>query len=895
MHKSNYNINLTLKQARKNGELVSIGQNQAILSLFRILGKTYNQYSLNTLFEEKRKIKNRRSNAENITKLLEIESTIDQTLFVPQFISLVIDKKSHYNHIVDKHFVVNGREYVRMACGAGHARNNRVIFVQKEYEKQLKTILNNGRKDVPIILSKFNAYFALAFSSILPVSNVKFCVIPDYEVEREEVVDFVDDHERIIERKMNLSFNLFDGQGIISPKQAAKWAKEIGIEDYIPSTFIIRNIFLKGMVCVMDFHSFAQQNQKFTMKDVWGNDVDIRTVDLILTASQFKMWNAYDSLKDYSDKLVKNHMTWGISRFAPKVENEFSFSNYQFLQALDINDDEIIYNLCDKTLEYFDGVVNKDVDKTLIYLLGKIINDYDENIIDKINDNVAKALILNKELIDDPFIKSHLIHSLNKKIKESYIGNLIFDGNYQTMIADPYAFMQYALGLFPITGLLNNKEHYSKFWLDKDVKEIVAMRAPLTWRSEVNKLNIVENSNINHWYQYLKSGIVYNIYGIDTMLEADSDFDGDLSFTTDAPEIVNNVFGGNPITYEKKKGEKKCVLESDLAHIDSYSFDTRIGYITNNSTTLYAMLPMFDRNSKEYNEIINRLKYCRFLQGTEIDKTKNLTSTEFPKHWTTYTSIKMDMSDDDKDLAQFNNSILIEKRPYFFRYLYSYLNKKYLKHLKNYTNYCISYFGFDIKVLVEKYRNGETLSDKEKEVISNYNRYNPLLETNCLMNNICNYMETHIKEIKKKTKHDIIKEKIQLLKNTDIELDKEKLKKLYDLYKRYKREKRNFVNVKDANGEEIYKTIEQYNKIILQEAYEISSDISELANLAVTLCYDMYPNDSKTFAWNIFGDGIIKNIMFNNSGHKRYIPFLDNTNGDIQYLGSKYLLKEINI
>ncbi len=893
MHKSNYNIDLTVKQARKNGELVSIGQNQAILSLFKLLGKNYNQYSLDALFEEKRKIKNRRSNADNISKLLEIEKTIDNTLFIPQIISLVVDKKSHYKNIVEKHFVVNGREYVRMACGAGHARNNKVIFIQKEYEKQLKTILNNGRKDIPIILSKFNAYFALAFSSILPVSNVKFCVIPDYETTREEIVDFVDDHEMVVEKKLDLSFNLFDGQGIISPRQAEKWAKEIGIDDYIPSTFIIRNIFLKGMVCVMDFHSFAQQNQTFLMKDVWGNDVDIRTVDLILTASQFKMWNAYDSLKDYNNNLVKNHMTWGISRFAPNVENEFSFSNYQFLQSLNIHDEDVIHKLCDKTLEYFDGVVNKDINKTLIYLLGKVLNEYDENILDKVNDNVAKALILNNDLIDDPFIKSHLIHSLNRKIKDAYIGNLIFDGNYQTMISDPYAFMQYALGL-PITGLLGDKEHYSRFWVDKNVKEVVAMRAPLTWRSEANKLHVVNNDNINNWYQYLKSGIVYNIYGIDTMLEADSDFDGDLSFTTNAPEIVNNTYGGNPITYEKKKGNKQCVLESDLAHIDSYSFDTRIGYITNNSTTLYAMLPMFEKDSKEYDEIINRLKYCRFLQGTEIDKTKNLTNTEFPKHWTTYTSIKDDMMSSEKDLAQFNNSVLIDKRPYFFRYLYSYLNKKYLKHLKNYTNYCISYFGFDIKVLVEKYKGGEVLSDKEKEVINNYYKYNPLLETDCLMNNICRYMERSIKEIKKRTKRDIVKEKIQLLKNAEIELDKEKLKKLYDLYKKYKREKRNFINIKDSDGEEVYKTIEQYNKVVLQESYEISSDVCELANLAVTLCYDMYPSDSKTFAWNIFGDGIIKNIVFNNKSNKAIVPFLEK-GGNIQYLGSTYQLKEIAI
>lgn len=98
-----------------------------------------------------------------------------------------------------------------------------------------------------------------------------------------------------------------------------------------------------------------------------------------------------------------------------------------------------------------------------------------------------------------------------------------------------------------------------------------------------------------------------------------SDFDGDIVFTSDNKFMVENTFGGNPITYQKKPTEKKYIDTKDLYKADLLSFDTKIGYITNSSTTLYSMLPLFEEGSKEYKTILHRLKECRVAQGNEID------------------------------------------------------------------------------------------------------------------------------------------------------------------------------------------------------------------------------------------------------------------------------------
>jgi hypothetical protein len=277
---------------------------------------------------------------------------------------------------------------------------------------------------------------------------------------------------------------------------------------------------MKGMLAVIDFHKFSEEvAESHIIKDIWGNDVNVRDMDVILTESQLKLWNAFSSCQQYVSNCRQNGLIWGVSRYTPKEENKFVFSNYQFLQAQDLKEDDV-ESLCDKTVDYFSNIVKDDINYTLLYLLGKVISHYDENILNKVSDPVAKALMLNKELIHEPYIHNHIIRSINKKIKESYIGNLLLDGNYQIMISDPYAFMEHMFSL-PVKGLLDRSEHYSHYWNELDVDKVAAYRAPLTWRSEVNILNLQSNNVVCDWYEYIKSGIVYNVHGVDCMIHAD--------------------------------------------------------------------------------------------------------------------------------------------------------------------------------------------------------------------------------------------------------------------------------------------------------------------------------------------------------------------------------------
>ena len=302
-------------------------------SLRRIKDIQYSQEEIDNLFKEKQKLKNKRTSREVSRELRRVQSSIDYLLFVPEIISVVIEDNRHYDSIIKNGLFINNRKYVRLLCGTGNARRDTVLFVAQDFETMLKEVLNNDRQDIPLVPAKLNAYFALCSSATLSVREPNFCVIKDCIAPRVEMVDFVEEmpgQDDIVEkREIETGANLFDGMGIISTNFAMSWAGDLGL-DYVPSTFIIRNVFLKGMVCVMDFHAFAQQVGEYVVRDVWGDYINIRDVDIILTESQFKLWNAYSSCKDYVKACNKNGMFWGISRYAPKKRTPMFLATTNF-------------------------------------------------------------------------------------------------------------------------------------------------------------------------------------------------------------------------------------------------------------------------------------------------------------------------------------------------------------------------------------------------------------------------------------------------------------------------------------------------------------------------------------------------------------------------------------
>lgn len=909
------NTGAHIREIRNNGELIALGDNQALRSIRSIRYERnpdiirYDPEALNLLYEQKKELK-KLPFTDSVKKQISIINTnIDKMLFIPEYISVVIDDVAHYKKIIKNGLYINNQKYVRLMCSAGQARVNTVILVREDYEEELKKRLRCGAKSVKITKNKYNAYFALSSSSTYLIPKPNVLLINDCEIEMEKRVDWISkipptekhkfsNNERVDERTISLMFNLFDGCGAVSVEFAKRVADALEL-DYIPSAFCIRCAYVKGMVFVVDFKQYARELGIIFQKDLYGVEQKIEDMDMILTKSQFKLYNAYDSIEDYHRLCEENGILWGVTKVTPKKDDTYFRSNYQFCQAIDLRKDSDVAELCQPTIDWLSGICGGDVNHTLLFLLGRMLENPDidyNDILNLTSDNVAKALILNPNMINEEYIKNTIIMSVNKKIRESYLGKLILDGNFSVMIPDMYAFMQHAFGQ-EVTGALKEFEHYSHFWNQRGKTEVVAMRSPLTWRSEVNKLNLKNNDLTEKWFKYLTSGIVYNVWGCDCIIHADSDFDGDIVATTDNPVFLRCRYDNLPITYTKSTVNKEFIKEEELYLADIQSFNSEIGSITNISTSFYELLSKYEDNpeSEEAKEILERLKLIRKSQGDSIDKAKGIKIEPMPKHWTK--TVKKKPDDTNDTMFDFINSIVADRKPYFFRYLYPKENAKYMEYIKKENDYCEEQFFRTLDELLALPDSELSISELSYKY-DKYLHYIPLIDYGGRMNKVCHYMEDHLAELKRLRRKHTPTDVLNLMySGNNQNFCEEDVTLMNEFYLAYKKAKEKFKKSQRNDFDDSNSAINTFStkiKEIREKISEkISSSVEYQCDLAIYISYELHPSRTKDFCWELFGNQIIKNIECNSSTPALLpVPAED---GNVEYLGKRYKTMEVNL
>lgn len=887
LKKKKYKIEIGLEEAIRGDEVISLGESEAIRQLYRMKGIENPRERVEQLYRERRVIEKLGSSYENRKRIKEINREIERLTFISEIVNVKIENISHYREIMREGLWINGREYVRFMVSAGMARRSTVQFIDKEYIK-LREVLENGidKSNLKMVYSKYNAYFALASSATYRVSTPRIGVIRDYEYEVERLVEYIrgvegQEEDEIEEKVVKVKVNAFDGQGLVSPEMAGVWSRDLGLR-YIPNSFCIRANWIKGQAVVFDFKKFAEKRGIYKFVDIWGTERDIREIDVILTESQFKLWNAYKNLEEYLENCEKNKLGWGISRYTPEQEKEVMMTSYQLLQVLDLGKEEL-EDLVKDTIDWLKGVNLDNPEYTILYLLGEVCNhrELEKNraveIFEKIEQSVVKGLLLDWDLLKDNYLKRYIYRTLEKKIREVKFGKLQISGNWQVAIADPYAFCEHLLGL-EVKGLLKEGEHYCKYWMKKGIGKVASGRSPLTWKSEINILHFREDEEIRKWFSHLESGIVFNIHGIDTMLMADSDFDYDIVFSTDNYHFIKGASGGLPITYEKKTPEKKVVIEDELYLADIDTMGSKIGYITNVGTTLYCMLDLFEKGSREYNEIIKRLKLIRKAQGNEIDRGKGILVKPFPS-WDKYKKVTDGMKEEEIEKIKLWNRIVVNRRPRFMIYLYNEYMRKHKNHRDIYNNYVESLYNIDLENFLGK----EEYSEYEQSILKKYNEFNPYIDSNSNMGIICRFAERESKEIKfsvKKGNYNILEPYFIYKKE---EINPNLYRKLKEIYKKY-------WLVKKEDGLEGIK-IEYFQKKLLELFGNVENMLYYCSYFAYVENKENYTK--KDFFWKLVGDKVIE-FLIEKGKDSMEIMLLDEY-GDVHYLRKRYSKMRIGI
>ena len=887
LKKSNWDLKLTLKDAKKNDELIGLASSPLIRFIDHINGNVSVEERIASLKEHIKQLSKQKSGAESKRELKKYRKELDELLFVEDYLCVIMESNKDYDRL-NQGFTINGKRYRRLLGTSGGIKKSIIIFTTEDHHDRLWQFLNNDRDmSKKFIPAKLEAYISLACSASIPVSNPNgVLVVRDCETTFcEDVIELDDscegDPKMTYKKDYQMKLNISDGLGLIMPHVAERWNKELH-EDYLPSGFCIRNAFCKGMLFSFDFVQFAEEVAgTYEVTDVWGNVHDVRNIEVILTESMLKLWDSYESIDHYLECCARNGHQFSVTKNIPKELDEMQTLNYQFIQPL-IIDDEDIYELCRPTIEEIHDILHMDYKKALLYLKGAEVT---EDKVDLGFHDYVTALSIEPHMMKDPHVLKLIHNSIKTKITEAKAGVLKVRGNFAIIGGDPYALCQNMFGL-EVTGLLKAGEFYSKHWIDRGVDKVAGMRAPQTSLNNMRIFNIVNTEEMQKWYKYMPTVLIYNAWDSTCSALNGADFDGDTNMTTDNPIIIKGIQPTPTIVCVQKGAEKVIPTEADFIKSNKMSFGTEIGSITNYITSMFSLQAKFEEGTEEWNVLDYRIKCGQLLQQNSIDKAKGVVSKPMSKHWHSYKVNKILEEDSPEVKAQkeFNLRVMCDKKPYFFNYVYPQRMKEYTDFVKKANESCAIFHGMKVDDL----RSKPEKTQEEIDFLKYYDLMNPCEMSACTMNKIAWIFENEFDGIIKKAKS---KDFDYTVMKSGFKYSKARFNRVKEKLSEYARMQQNYVIKNGRRPLTPYdsrKRREMFKEYLISEVTEICPNMEELCDIMLDACYKK--EGSKRLVWDICEKQIVQNLLKRNEGR---INFMEaDKDGDTEFNGYKFTMKQ---
>ena len=224
---------------------------------------------------------------------------------------------------------VNGYEkdgitYKPFLAGASDARKATSTWLDEKLHAELGKwcLCGLNTKNMQMAINKYMAYLGLLTSASKPFAEIfgrnidihRVAVIDDHEIAVTDNVDLVSMSKISYDTERKCLINTFDGFGIIRDSLTNG------------ESVTLRGPWLKAFVqatCWSEVAAFGFANTgKAEFKDLWGNAVQLKDVDVILTKSCFKAAKLYDSWKQYQDAFIemRHEICVCVREHAPRLK-----------------------------------------------------------------------------------------------------------------------------------------------------------------------------------------------------------------------------------------------------------------------------------------------------------------------------------------------------------------------------------------------------------------------------------------------------------------------------------------------------------------------------------------------------------------------------------------------
>lgn len=334
---------------------------------------------------------------------------------------------------------------------------------------------------------------------------------------------------------------------------------------------------------------------------------------------------------------------------------------------------------------------------------------------------------------------------------------------------------------------------------------------------------------------------------------------------------------------------------------DSRGLNSKVGRYSNKSTSLYAMLPLYEADSKEHKLLMDSITVLGEVVGTEIDKIKTAIPPVLPYNWKPIQIPSQQINGDNGKIEKISlysegqvkaiyhhNELVPDKKPYFFRYNYSYLDKD-IKTLDYEINKECKYnYGMKLSEVISKYDNVEfydeveKLFDKLREereknpayelkseeilktriycTLKKYKRAYPVLDTDCINNKICHKFE------KLKEEYSDFNDGRNMLHDyyvKGIEFEQSVIDKIVEYVGIYKRHRKFITKNNNVSNDKGSKAIAKETKERLdalleytrKQIYALFSDVDKAVILTYML--EALQSDEIQYVWQIMDEDLL--------------------------------------
>jgi hypothetical protein len=773
-------------------------------------------------------------------------------------------------------FKYNNKDYVRFGKSSSQAKDGITVFIEKSIHSDMMDRSQLGVKVDKCVVSKYESYRCLIFSScqfvkeelpyivlideyqkVIPDQYVRYAVEKDIEYTDKNTKEqkIFRNQKSIEEGYRDISVSPFDGFGVHTKEVSEMFAKHI-TDRYEPVAYQIRLPFLKGISVQAPIKEFYADRGITKIKDIFGKWHQVSDIDCIWNTSMFKAYSIFknkfgnNAWHEYISRVKKYKYDIGISKYSHDTEyvNFYTKMNFQYLQCLDLinpkyvhkfKDKELKYNILEKenhgkiieVAKYSTNLLEKIIKGDLLYTL-KFLGIKDSGMsMENADSNYIKAILTNEIMLKDPCIKNMLKRKLNKTITQMKYGKIYTEGFYHTVVGDIIGYLEYAANK-DVVGCLNYGEFYAKTISEG---ECLSLRSPLVDPSEVNKVNIIDNDMTKKYLSHFANQDIcmINIYDLSMQQQGGMDTDGD-SVSLCKNKILIDSKINCPIVADTEDKKSTDAVEYNIDNIIKYecnSRDSRIGEITNIATSILNQ----HTEDKHWQKInADNVSLLRLYQGKEIDYVK--------------TGFRWVIS---KNLRKY-----LKRLPHFL--LFNYPQKM---NVYNRIREINKLTGTDDRIPYNSFKSPSPMNELS-EYIFQWEKHNVTWD-NKFSNNkdllIDTSYDLNHKGILKKIKgiYDSFKLEIQLLSNDEKEDNGMSL--LYDKYK--------------------------------EKLFEINLQPSHLANYCIKVAYRSMSED-KVLCWVIFGDDIVENLKKNSPDSKKY-RVINSNSGDEEaqeFLGKYYKL-----